>query len=236
MTAMIDPDRLRDALDETREALAAAARAAGRAAAAELVLAGKYASLEDTEALVAAGVGVVGENRLQDLVARQERARGRLTFDFIGHLQRRKAREVMPRVRLLHSLDSGSLASEIAKRRGGEKEPVRVLVQVNVAEEETKGGIVLGQLRAFVEEVSTHPEIVIGGLMAMPPAQSDAERSRPHFARARAACEELRERWRGRHDLADLSMGTSQDWRVAAEEGASMVRVGRALIERARAA
>ena len=227
----LDPAALRAALAETREALDAAAARAGRAAGSvELVLAGKYVPLDQTAALVEAGVEVVGENRLQDLRARRAAAGGRLVFDFIGHLQRKKAREVVEEVRLLHSLDSERLAAAIAARAEG---PTRVLVEVNVAEESTKGGIVPPRLRAFVEDVSRNTDLVIGGLMAMPPFQTDAELNRAHFAAVRRLAEDLAAEWRGRHDMADLSMGTSQDYVVAAEEGATMVRVGRGILDRA---
>jgi pyridoxal phosphate enzyme (YggS family) len=229
--AGIDAERLAAAVAETRAELDAAAAVSGRpAGAVELVVAGKYLAPEDTPALLAAGVTLVGENRLQDLEARQEVAGGRLTFDFIGHLQRRKVRDVLPAIRLLHSLDSERLAEEIAKRAEGE---TRVLVQVNVGEEGSKGGIFPSRLRDFVRSVSAHPQLVIGGLMAMPPAQTDAELSRRHFANVRELGEDLAREWAGRHDMRDLSMGTSQDYVVAAEEGATMVRVGRALIARA---
>lgn len=227
---MIDPDRLRAALAETRERLDAAAGRAGRApGAVELVLAGKYAPAADAPVLLEAGVGVVGENRLQDLQAKRVLAPG-LVFDFIGHLQRRKVRDVLPAVRLVHSLDSPPLAAELARRSGGR---TRVLIEVNIAAEESKAGIVLGQLRAFVDEASAHPELVFGGLMTMPPAHTDPERSRPHFAALREAGEGLAAEWAGRHDFRDLSMGTSQDHLVAAEEGATMVRVGRGILDRA---
>jgi uncharacterized pyridoxal phosphate-containing UPF0001 family protein len=196
----------------------------------EIVLAGKYVPVDQTGALVEAGVEVVGENRLQDLRARREAAGGRLVFDFIGHLQRKKAREVVESVRLLHSLDSERLAAAISARAEG---AARVLVEVNVAGESTKGGIVPPQLRAFIEDVSEHTDLVVGGLMAMPPFQTDAELSRPHFAAVRRLAEDLAEEWRGRHDLSDLSMGTSQDYLVAAEEGATKVRVGRGILEKA---
>ena len=91
------------------------------------------------------------------------------------------------------------------------------------------------QLRAFVDDVSAHPGLVIGGLMAMPPSHGDAELSRPHFAAVRRLADDLAREWEGRHDFRDLSMGTSQDYVVAAEEGATMVRVGRGLLERVRA-
>jgi PLP dependent protein len=204
----------------------------GRApGAVELVLAGKYVPAGETEALVEAGVRVVGENRLQDLQARAALARGRLTFDFIGHLQRRKVRDVLAATRLIHSVDSLRLAEEIGRRAEGE---ARVLVEVNVAEEPTKGGIVPPRLRAFVDEVSARTDLVIGGLMTMPPLHSDPEQSRPYFATLRSLAEDLAAEWEGRHDVRDLSMGTSQDYVVAAEEGATMVRVGRGLLERVR--
>lgn len=229
---MIDAGKLREALGAAQEALDAAAVRSGRApGAVELVLAGKYVPAGETEALVEAGVRVVGENRLQDLQARAALARGRLTFDFIGHLQRRKVRDVLAATRLIHSVDSLRLAEEIGRRAEGE---ARVLVEVNVAEEPTKGGIVPPRLRAFVDEVSARTDLVIGGLMTMPPLHSDPEQSRPYFATLRSLAEDLAAEWEGRHDVRDLSMGTSQDYVVAAEEGATMVRVGRGLLERVR--
>lgn len=228
----MDPVSLRAALDEARADLDAAAARAGRpAGTVELVLAGKYIPAEETETLIAAGVGVVGENRLQDLQAKAAVAAGRLTFDFIGHVQRRKARDLVGSVRLVHSVDSLRLAEEFARRSEG---PMRVLVEVNVAEEPTKGGILPPRLRAFVDDVSARTDLVIGGLMAMPPLHPDAEMSRPYFASVRRLAEELATEWQGRHDVSDLSMGTSQDYLVAAEEGATMVRVGRGLLERVR--
>lgn len=227
---MIDASRLRDVLAETRGLLDEAAVRGGRApGAVELVIAGKYLPAEDVPALLEAGVDLLGENRLQDLLAKEAVAGGRLRFDFIGHIQRRKVRDLLPRVRLIHSLDSVRLAEEIAARSEG---PTRVLVEVNVAEEPTKGGIVPPQLRAFVDEVSARTDLVIGGLMAMPPSHSDAEMSRPHFAAVRRLADDLAREWDGRHDFRDLSMGTSQDFLVAAEEGATKVRVGRGLLER----
>jgi pyridoxal phosphate enzyme (YggS family) len=227
----VDPEALRAALAEARAGVEEAAARSGRPpGSVELVLAGKYLPVDQTAALLEAGVEVVGENRLQDLQARRAAAGGRITFDFIGHLQRKKVRDVMGAVRLLHSLDSERLAAEIAARAEG---PARVLVEVNVAEEPTKGGIVPPRLRAFIEDVSDHPDLVIGGLMAMPPFQTDAELSRPHFAAVRRLAEDLAAEWRGRHDFGDLSMGTSQDYLVAAEEGATKVRVGRGILDKA---
>jgi hypothetical protein len=226
---VIDVDLLRERVRATRVALDEAAARGGRPpGSVELLVAGKYVSAEEAPALADAGVTLVGENRLQDLQAKRAVIGDRVTFDFIGHLQRRKVRDVLPAVRLIHALDSERLAREIVSRAGG---PTRLLVELNVAEEETKGGILPGNLDAFVEEVSAMSELTVGGLMVMPPAHTDPERSRPYFARARETASRLAERWAGRHDFRDLSMGTSQDHLVAAEEGATIVRVGRGLIE-----
>ena len=227
----LDADRLAEALTQTREALDAAAGRAGRGVGeVEVVVAGKYIAASAAPALVAAGVRVVGENRLQDLEAKREQVGDALIFDFIGHLQRRKVRDVLPLTRLIHSVDSMRLAEEIAKRAAG---PTRVLVECNVAEEPTKGGIVASEIPAFIEELSVHPNIVVGGLMAMPPEVDDPEDNRRHFAAVRDLADGLRRRYAGRHDLSDLSMGTSQDYLVAAEEGATLVRLGRGLVDRA---
>jgi pyridoxal phosphate enzyme (YggS family) len=231
--ARIDPARLRAAVDETRAALDEAAARAGRpAGAVELLVAGKYVAAEEAPALVAAGVRLIGENRLQDLLAKRELVGDEVTFDFIGHLQRRKVRQVLPAVRLVHSLDSPELAEEIARRAEGE---IRVLVEVNIDDEPTKAGVRPARLHEFVELVSRHEALVIGGLMVMPAPAARPEDSRGAFARARLLAEGLAEGWRGRHDVRDLSMGTSQDHLVAAEEGATIVRIGRGLIDRGRA-
>lgn len=229
----IDPGRLRARLLEARERLDAACAVSGRPpGSVELVLAGKYVPAGDAPALVRAGVRVVGENRLQDLQAKRSVVGEGLEFDFIGHLQRRKVRAVLGAVRLLHSLDSDDLAGEIARRVEGS---VRLLVEVNVADEDGKYGIRPRDLVGFVDRVSAHEAIVVGGLMAMPPLAADPEAGRRWFARTRELAGDLATRFAGRHDLTDLSMGTSQDFAVAAEEGATMVRVGRGLIDDGRA-
>ena len=227
---MIDPDRLRLALAEARDAVdAAATRGGRRPGAVEIVLAGKYVPSEDAPALVAAGAPVIGENRLQDLEAKRAVVGDALAFDFIGHLQRRKVRAVLDVARLVHAVDSERLALEIDARAS---DPVRVLVEVNVTEAPTKYGIFPAQIEGFLESVSRFPRIVVGGLMALPPADPDPEHSRPYFAQLRSLNVRLAERWVGRHDLRDLSMGTSQDFVVAAEEGATIVRIGRSIIDR----
>jgi len=229
----IDPVRLRVALDEIQDELDAAARVSGRPpGTVELLVAGKYVATAETPALVAAGVRLIGENRLQQLQEKQELVGDAVTFDFIGHLQRRKVREVLRRVRLIHSVDSVELAREIARRAEG---PTRVLVEVNADEEPSKSGIAPSQLRQFIADVSQLEHLVVGGLMAMPSPATNPEDSRGAFSRVRDLQLALAVEWRGRHDFRDLSMGTSQDYVVAVQEGATIVRLGRGLIERGRA-
>jgi len=179
-----------------------------------IVAATKYVDADDMLALAEAGVEVVGENRLQDLLAKHARFADRFRWHFIGHLQSRKARDVSGVCELLHSLDSLSAA-----RRLG----IPALVEVNLSGEETKGGVAPGDLGAFLAEVR-ELGVDVRGLMTMPPLASDPEESRPHFRRLRDLA--------GEHGLAELSMGTSQDYRVAAEEGATLVRIGSILYGR----
>ncbi len=170
-------------------------------------MATKYVSLEDMAALAAAGVEVVGENRAQDLRAKHEAYGDAFRWHFIGHLQSRKAPLVSELCELCHSL-----ASESAARRL----EIPALVEVNLSGEPTKSGIAPGELARFLELYED-----VRGLMTMPPETSDPERSRPYFRRLRELAAE--------HGLQELSMGTSQDFRVAAEEGATIVRLGSVL-------
>jgi pyridoxal phosphate enzyme (YggS family) len=173
-----------------------------------IVAATKYVSVEDMPTLVEAGIEVVGENRLQDLLAKHTTCAGRFRWHFIGHLQSRKAREVSELCELVHSLDSDSAAARLT---------VPSLVQVNLAGEESKSGVSPAELEAFVARAKAE----IRGLSTMPPLADDPESSRPYFRRLRELAGSL--------GLSELSMGTSQDYRVAAEEGATFVRVGSVL-------
>jgi PLP dependent protein len=168
-------------------------------------------------ALAEAGVGLVGENRLQDLEAKQERWGSEFEWDFIGNLQSRKVKELVPRVRLIHSLASDSALGQLERHASPDTE---VLVEVNVAREETKGGIAAAELGEFI---SRSPVRVVG-LMTMPQFSEDPEASRPYFARLAELASE--------HGLARLSMGTSQDWEVAVQEGATILRLGTTLYAR----
>jgi PLP dependent protein len=180
----------------------------------EICAAIKYVEAEDLPALSEAGIELVGENRAQELLAKQERHRDLFSWDFIGALQSRKLKEISPNVRLIHSV-----ASESALRRLERYPAKEVLIQVNVAGEESKEGIDPADLAAFIERCP----VPVTGLMTMPPFTERAEDSRRYFARLAELAAE--------HGLERLSMGTTQDYEVAVEEGATIVRLGNVLYE-----
>ncbi|HEY8108133.1 MAG TPA: YggS family pyridoxal phosphate enzyme [Gaiellaceae bacterium] len=175
-----------------------------------VVVATKYVALEDLAGLAKAGVEVVGENRAQDLQVKHERYGDAFRWHFIGHLQSRKAPLVSELCELCHSLASESAARKLT---------IPALVEVNLSGEPTKSGVTPEELPVLLE---AYPDV--RGLMTMPPATGDPEASRPYFRRLRELAEA--------HGLRELSMGTSQDYRVAAEEGATYVRVGAVLWQR----
>jgi uncharacterized pyridoxal phosphate-containing UPF0001 family protein len=172
-----------------------------------IVAATKYVSVDELAALAEAGVEVVGENRAQDLEAKHARYGDAFRWHFIGHLQSRKAKTVNELCELCHSLSSESAAKRLE---------IPALVEVNLAGEETKSGVPEADLERFLGLYDD-----VRGLMTMPPATDDPETSRPYFRRLRQLAEQ--------HGLRELSMGTSQDYRVAADEGATMVRLGSVL-------
>ena len=208
---MVEP--IRD-LDPARIArnLAAVRERAGEGV--EVLVATKYVPLEEMGTLAEAGVGLVGENRQQDLAAKHERWGDAFTWDFIGNLQSRKVKQLLPRVRLIHSVASDSVLDQLGRHASPDTE---VLVEVNVAGEGSKGGVPSAQLGEFISRCPVR----VAGLMAMPPFTQDPEDSRPYFARLAELAAE--------HDLSRLSMGTSQDWEVALEEGATILRLGTTL-------
>jgi len=172
-----------------------------------IVAATKYVSLDEMSALADAGVKVVGENRAQDLEAKHARYGDRFRWHFIGHLQSRKAKTVNELCELCHSLASESAAKRLE---------IPALVEVNLSGEETKSGVAEADLETFLELYGD-----LRGLTTMPPETGDPETSRPYFRRLRELAQ--------RYGLQELSMGTSQDYRVAVEEGATLIRVGSVL-------
>jgi len=172
-----------------------------------VVAATKYVALDDLGALAEAGVEVVGENRAQDLAAKHAAYGDAFRWHFIGHLQSNKAKLVNPICELVHSLDSESTARRLT---------VPALLEVNLSGEPTKSGVLPAEIGGWLERFPA-----IRGLMTMPPLADDPEASRPFFRRLAELA--------AAHGLAELSMGTSQDWRVAVAEGATLIRVGSTL-------
>jgi PLP dependent protein len=201
----MDAERVRRNLERVRERIGPEI---------EVLAATKYVGADDLPALAEAGIELVGENRAQDLLTKQEAHGDLFTWDFIGQLQSRKVKDIAPNVRLIHSL-----ASDSALRRLEEHPVDEVLVQVNLAGEESKSGIDSSELGGFIERCP----VPVTGLMTMPPFVERPEDNRRHFARLAELAAE--------HGLERLSMGTTQDYVVAAEEGATIVRLGSVLYE-----
>ena len=191
--------RIRDELPDTVQILAAV----------------KYVPLEELGQLAEAGVELVGENRAQDLEAKAA-AHPEFRWHFIGQLQSRKVKLILPHVELIHSVASDSALRQLEKHGTPD---TRILVEVNVAGEDDKAGIAPDELGDFIARAP----VTVTGLMTMPPFTEDPEASRPHFAALKRLADE--------HGLTELSMGTSQDYRIAAEEGATIVRLGTILYE-----
>ena len=207
----LDPQRVAANARRVRERIAAAAQRAGRRADdVELLAAVKYVPLEELAVLRAAGLDLVGENRAQDLVAKAQNF-PEYRWHFIGQLQSRKVKLIVPHAQLIHSVDSESALEQLERHAMPQTE---VLIQVNVAGEEGKGGVAPDEVGDYLRAAP----VPVVGLSTMPPFAPEAEASREHFA----ALAEL-----GRsHALRHLSMGTRQDFEVAVEEGATIVRVG----------
>jgi PLP dependent protein len=201
----MDPDRVRRNLERVREQIGPNV---------EILAAVKYVDADELPALAEAGIELVGENRAQELLAKQAEHGDLFTWDFIGQLQSRKVKDIAPNVRLIHSV-----ASDSALRRLEEHPAKEVLIQVNVAAEEGKSGIAPDELDDFIARCP----VPVTGLMTMPPFVERAEDNRRHFARLAELA--------GEHGLARLSMGTTQDYEVAAQEGATIVRLGSVLYD-----
>ncbi len=219
MTEPIDgltAERVRANLAEVQERIAAAAARAGRdPAGVEIVAAVKYVPLEQLDALAEGGVTVAGENRVQDLQAKYAVYGDVLTWDFIGHVQSRKVKQIAPLVRLIHSVCTDSVLEQLGRHAPAQ---LRVLVEVNVAGEEGKDGVAPAELDAFLERCP----VPVAGLMTMPPLAREPQDSRRWFAALRELA--------AARGLPELSMGTTQDYEIAVEEGATLVRIGSRLV------
>jgi uncharacterized pyridoxal phosphate-containing UPF0001 family protein len=211
----LDAARLRENVHRVREEIATAALLAGRDPGDVALLAAvKYVPLEELGVLAEAGLTLLGENRAQDLEAKASAYEGAFTWHFIGQLQSRRVRQILPYAELIHSVASDSALGQLGRHGDARTE---VLVEVNVAGDEAKAGVAPGALGEFI----ARSPVRVRGLMTMPPFAAEPEASRPHFARLREIAAE--------HGLEHLSMGTSQDYTVAVEEGATIVRLGSTL-------
>ena len=205
------PENVRENLERVRSEIAGTGRVPGEV---QILAAVKYLPADELPALADGGITVVGENRAQELLAKAQALPGRFTWDFIGQLQSRKVRDLVGHVRYIHSVASESALAQLGRHGDA---GTRVLIEVNVAGEAGKSGIAPADLPGYLERCP----VPVVGLMTMPPLAAAPEDNRPHFAAlARLAA---------RHGLPQLSMGTSQDYTVAVQEGATIVRLGSTL-------
>jgi hypothetical protein len=216
-------ERFAEVSGRVAEAAAAAGRDPGEV---RILVATKYVAAEHLGALRDAGISLIGENRAQDLVAKHALYGDVFDYHFIGHLQSRKTRLVVPLVSLIHSVSTMSVVHEIEARAAN---AAKVLLEVNIAGEESKSGITPAAADAFLEEAAACGKARFCGLMCMPPLSDDAETARPYFAQTRELAERLSSKWQGTYTFEQLSMGTSADYEAAAQEGATIVRIGSVL-------
>ncbi len=208
-------ERVRANLEAVRAEVAQAARAVGRdPSQVQILAATKYVPSAELPVLAQAGIALVGENRAQDLVRKVGEHGELFTWDFIGRVQSKHVRAIVPHVRYIHSLASESACAALARCADEARQGLRVLVEVNLAGDPAKEGVAPERLGSFIER----SPVPVVGLMTMPPRASDPEQSRPWFRGLRELAHE--------HGLEQLSMGTTQDFAVAVQEGATIVRVG----------
>jgi len=227
----VSESAVRDRLARVRESIDSALERGGRSPGdVKLLVASKYYAPEQMEILRDLGVGLVGENRAEDLVAKQDSYGEDFDWHFIGHLQRRKAKDVVGRVGLIHSVDSVRLIEELAKR--APENGVDILLQLNVSGEESKYGASEEEVEELLDSAAgSEGRVRVRGFTTIAPFVEDAEEVRYIFVKLRSIRDNLMRVWSPRFDLSELSMGMSGDYVVAVEEGATIVRIGRTLIE-----
>jgi PLP dependent protein len=207
----LEVERVRANLGRVQAEIAATGRDPAEV---EILAAVKYIPVEEMHVLAEAGIRIVGENRAQELELKAAALPNRFTWDFIGRLQSRKVRSIVEYVRYIHSVDSDSVLAQLGRHA---PPSLQVLVEVNIAEESGKGGVLPVALPSFIDRCP----VPVVGLMTMPPLAADPEQSRPYFAALRELAVA--------HELPHLSMGTTQDYVVAVQEGATIVRIGTSL-------
>ena len=220
-------DVVRERFAEVSGRVAEAAAGAGRdPSGVRILVATKYVAAEHLGTLSDAGISLIGENRADDLMAKQARYGAAFDYHFIGHLQSRKTKLVLPLVSLIHSVNTMSVVQEIEARA---TDATKVLLEVNIAGEDSKSGVAPSAADAFLEGAAAFGKVCFCGLMCMPPLSGDADAGRRYFAQTRELAERLSRKWQGTYTFAELSMGTSADYEVAVQEGATIVRIGSVL-------
>ena len=194
-----------------------------------LIAVSKTKPVEDIQALIDYGVTNFGENKVQEMCAKEETLQKGLSWHMIGHLQRNKVKYLMGKTCLIHSVDSLRLAQEIQKEAAKAGIICPVLMEINIGNEESKGGIEIDEAEVLARQIAEMPNLKLKGLMCIAPFVDDAEENREHFRRMREKRDELSALAIPGTDIRELSMGMTGDFEVAIEEGATMVRVGTAI-------
>ena len=220
-------ERLQANLLKVDQQIARACERVGRSERPRVLVASKYMQVDEMEMLAAAGIRLVGENRANELEEKWRQWGQDFEFHFIGHLQARRVRQVLPCVTLIHSVDSISLVEELEKRA---ETQVSVLLEVNVSGEQSKYGILPAGAETLLQRATAYRKVDFVGLMTMAPLSTDPEASRSFFRGLRTLQDQLAEKFAGRYRLTQLSMGMSNDYEVAVEEGATILRLGSALL------
>jgi len=223
---MLDPDAIRERYAQAQERVEGARTRGGHGQTVRVLAATKYVSLDDLEAVAAAGLRLVGENRADELAVKVDRYGDVFEYHFIGHLQRRKVKTVVPLVSMIQSVDSLGLVAELEHRAQG---PIEALLEVNISGETSKYGILPRDVEAFLERAAPYEAVRFVGFMTMAPLVRDPEQVRPVFRRIRELRDRVAPVFASRYGLTQLSMGMSNDYEVAVEEGATIVRLGSTL-------
>lgn len=224
---------VRNNLEVVRTRIAKAAKRAGRLPeTVRLIAAGKGVTAERLKEAIECGIDIIGENRVQEALEKIDKIREietKVSWHMIGRLQRNKVRDVVGRFDLIHSLDSRPLAEEIDKWAGRRGLIQKVFLEVNIGSEETKGGVMPDRALDLIKEVSLYNNISLKGLMTVPPWSEDPEGSRRFFRILKELAKDIAKEGIDRVSMEELSMGMSDDFEIAVEEGATFVRIGRAI-------
>lgn len=197
----------------------------------QIIAVTKYVSVETAKAAIDAGISHIGENRIEGLLAKKEALdTEEVDWHFIGSLQSRKVKDVVGEVSVLHSLDRLSLAKEIQKRLCQQDQTLRCFVQVNVSGEESKSGLAPTEVEPFIEKLKAYDRITVVGLMTMAPFVDDAEETRPYFKTLKQLQQSIANKNYEHAPCTEVSMGMSNDFEVAIEEGATYIRIGTILV------